>query len=129
MELKIHPHKTVSREIDAYRIVFTTPRRIFFGSIQALNRQVKRFDVAACLSPWVWRHGYQRNFALDIYMQLNFGLVVCRAFALECGTVNATRPSVATKYFSCLNREICPKVVGSICDKYLKIAHIGSNSI
>ena len=29
MELKIHPHKTVSREIDAYRIVFTTPRRSF----------------------------------------------------------------------------------------------------
>ena len=91
-------NKTVLRTIDAERIAFIDADTIFFGSIRMLDRRFEQFDVAACPSPWVWRHGYRRSFAPDIYMPLNSGLVVMkRAFAHEWGTVNATRPAELLK--------------------------------
>ena len=87
-------NKTVLREIDADRIAFVDADTVFFGSLAALDRRFARFDIAACPSPWVWRHGYQRRFAPDVYLPLNSGLVVMtRRFAQTWGTVNATRPS------------------------------------
>ena len=87
-------NKTVLREIDAERIVFIDADTIFFRSVRSLDRRFAGFDVAASPSPWVWRHGYERTFAPDIYLPLNSGLVVMsRAFAQTWGTVNATRPT------------------------------------
>jgi hypothetical protein len=87
-------NKTVLRDIDADRIMFVDADTIVFSSLRRLDRRFARFDIAACPSPWVWRHGYQRRFAPDIYMPLNSGLVVMsRRFARTWGTVNATRPA------------------------------------
>lgn len=87
-------NKTVLGEIDADRIIFIDADTVVFGSLRALDRRFAGFDVAASPSPWVWRHGYQRRFAPDIYQPLNSGVVVMgRRFATTWARVNATRPS------------------------------------